>query len=90
MFTSYEFVFVEKFVSYQARKNKAGYAVDRSYRYLVIRPPKSVKTYSFILNRSIEVPELRRNDKVRLIIDLFTRGYNRKAEIKILAVELLQ
>ncbi len=90
MHTLYEFLFVEKLVRHEAKRNIRGYSIDRSYCLLFVRPPKSSQLHVFTLNRSIVIPVLKRNDKIKLIFDLFTRGHNRKVEIKILAVELLE
>ncbi|HAP2762632.1 TPA: hypothetical protein ITR69_000061 [Enterococcus faecalis] len=89
MFTCYEFVYVDKWLEYSAKRNSAGFAIDRSYRLLKVRIPKTNQVYMFLVNREINVAPLRRNDKIKVYFDLFLRANNKNAELKVIGIDLV-
>lgn len=89
MFTYYEFVYVDKWIEYSAKRNSAGFAIDRSYRLLKVRIPKTNQVYMFLVNREINVAPLRRNDKIKVYFDLFLRANNKNAELKVIGIDLV-
>ncbi|MGC6767779.1 hypothetical protein [Enterococcus sp. LJL51] len=90
MITPYDFVYFERLYSYEALRNERGYSEGRQGRILHVRLPKTSMKLSFILNHKIELPELKKNAKLVLTVDLFHRGKNKRAETKIIAVDLYE
>lgn len=60
---------------------------NRNYRLLVVRNIDSQKEFTFLINRFVEVPNLRKYQLINLEIELFTSGKSKNNSVKIKKIE---
>lgn len=85
MFTEYHHVIVVKYIQ------KIYPRANRSYHLLWIRFPKSWKKLCFDIPNHIAMPfDLKKGEKVRLKIHVFTRGKSFKPQFTVAGIERIE
>lgn len=85
MFTEYYFVYVIEYIE------RSFPNANRKYRLLWIRFPKSWKKLCFDIPNDIAMPfDLKKGEKVRLKIHVFTRGKSFKPQFTVAAIERIE
>ncbi|MBP1041645.1 hypothetical protein I6N95_11565 [Vagococcus sp. BWB3-3] len=80
MFFDFDFVIVEKFERYESKR------IDRKHQLLTIKLPHSKQKLCFVINRYVNVPHLKKGDRVRLRLEIFVRGRSTTPLFKVVAI----
>lgn len=84
MFTEYYYVIVTNFVEQSFER------ANRKYRLLWVRFPKKWNQLCFSVPLSVDLPLLKRGDKVRLKLYFYTKGKSEKPKFTIAAIEKIE
>ena len=80
LFFDFDYVIVEKFESYEPTR------IDRKHQLLTVKLPRSKQKLCFLINRYVNVPYLKKGDRVRLRLEIFVRGKSTTPSFKVVAI----